>query len=114
MMCIFVLYFSALMTLYFMCSTCTFIISMFISVKEAFLYQVHICKFSVIVSVRSGKCITFKIPQLKESMYFISFSDVNQNKILFHFSHCLSLLWHCVLLFLGLLICLLHKATWIV
>lgn len=44
-----------------------------ISVKEAFLYQIHTCKFSVIVSVRNGKCITFKIPQLKEYVFYFFF-----------------------------------------
>lgn len=57
----------------FMCSTCIFLMFLLISVKEAFLYQIHICKFSVIVSVRNGKCITFKIPQLKEYVFYFIF-----------------------------------------
>lgn len=40
-----------------------FFMFLLISLEEAFLYQIHICKFSVIVSVRNGKFITFQIPQ---------------------------------------------------
>ncbi len=65
---------------YFMCSTCIF----FYSVKEAFLYQIHICKWSV----RNEKCITFEIPQIKEHLFHFLITKIKSPFSFFTFAHC--------------------------